>query len=120
MKSESNNIPLSVSRWSSTHKEDQFVVDNPATGKPIAVVQGGGATEIDGGCLALRTARQIDVGIVFVNNYFRGGIGMPFGGTKATGFGREHCIETLYEYGRTKAVRVPSVIGQIPQWRLFG
>jgi len=70
--------------------------------------------------LALRTARQIDVGIVFVNNYFRGGIGMPFGGTKATGFGREHCIETLYEYGRTKAVRVPSGIGQIPQWRMFG
>jgi len=68
--------------------------------------------------LAMRTARQIDAGIVYVNNYFRGGIGGPFGGTKASGFGREHSIETLHEYGRSKAVRVPSGIGEIPQWKI--
>lgn len=68
--------------------------------------------------LALRTARQIDAGIVFINNYFRGGLGAPFGGAKASGFGREHSIETLYEYGRSKAVREPSGLGQIPQWTI--
>jgi acyl-CoA reductase-like NAD-dependent aldehyde dehydrogenase len=68
--------------------------------------------------LAMRTARQIEAGIIYVNNYFRGGIGGPFGGTKASGFGREHSIETLYEYGRSKAVREPSGIGQILQWRV--
>ena len=68
--------------------------------------------------LALRTARQIEAGIVYVNNYYRGGIGGPFGGTKASGFGREHSIETLHDYGRSKAVRIPSGIGPIPQWKI--
>lgn len=68
--------------------------------------------------LALSTSRKIEAGIVYVNNYYRGGIGGPFGGTKASGFGREHAIETLYDYGRSKAVRVPSGIGEIPQWKI--
>jgi acyl-CoA reductase-like NAD-dependent aldehyde dehydrogenase len=68
--------------------------------------------------LALGTARRLDAGIVYINNYFRGGIGAPFGGTKASGFGREHSIETLYEYGWSKAVRQPSGLGVVPQWRI--
>jgi len=68
--------------------------------------------------LALSVARRLDVGIVYINNYFRGGIGAPFGGTKASGFGREHSIETLYEYGWSKAVRQPSGLGVVPQWRI--
>jgi acyl-CoA reductase-like NAD-dependent aldehyde dehydrogenase len=68
--------------------------------------------------LALSTARRLDAGIVYINNYFRGGIGAPFGGTKASGFGREHSIETLYEYGWSKAVRQPSGLGVVPQWRI--
>lgn len=67
---------------------------------------------------AMRVSRHLDVGIVYVNNYFRGGIGGPFGGTKASGFGREHAIETLREYGRSKAVRTPSGVGEVPQWRV--
>ncbi len=68
--------------------------------------------------LALQTARRLDAGIVYINNFFRGGVGAPFGGTKASGFGREHCIETLHEYGWSKAVRQPSGQGVIPQWRI--
>jgi acyl-CoA reductase-like NAD-dependent aldehyde dehydrogenase len=68
--------------------------------------------------LALRTARRIDAGMVYINNYFRGGVGAPFGGTKASGFGREHCIQTLYEYGWSKTVREPSGSGPIPQWTI--
>jgi acyl-CoA reductase-like NAD-dependent aldehyde dehydrogenase len=64
-----------------------------------------------------RVARRIDVGMVFINNYFRGTGGTPFGGTKHSGYGREHAIETLREYSYTKIVRFPSGLGTIPSWR---
>jgi acyl-CoA reductase-like NAD-dependent aldehyde dehydrogenase len=64
-----------------------------------------------------RIARRIDVGMVFINNYFRGTGGTPFGGTKHSGYGREHAIETLREYSYTKIVRFPSGLGAIPEWR---
>jgi acyl-CoA reductase-like NAD-dependent aldehyde dehydrogenase len=57
---------------------------------------------------AFRVARRIDVGMVFIINYFRGVIGTPFGGTKYSGYGREHAIETLREFSYTKMVRFPS------------
>lgn len=63
-----------------------------------------------------RVARQVDVGIVLFNTYNRGGVGMPFGGAKHTGFGREHCLDTLKEFGRLKTVRHPSGLGRIPNW----
>lgn len=65
---------------------------------------------------AWRIARKLDVGIVFLNNYFRGVGGMPFGGAKASGYGREHTIETLKEYGRVKLVSIPTGLRDIPQW----
>jgi acyl-CoA reductase-like NAD-dependent aldehyde dehydrogenase len=40
-------------RWSSEDATDQFTVDNPATGAPVAVVQGVGEKEVDA---AMRTA----------------------------------------------------------------
>jgi acyl-CoA reductase-like NAD-dependent aldehyde dehydrogenase len=58
--------------------------------------------------------------MVFINNYFRGVIGTPFGGTKHSGYGREHAIETLREFGYTKMVRFPSGLGTIPSWRAVG
>jgi acyl-CoA reductase-like NAD-dependent aldehyde dehydrogenase len=64
-----------------------------------------------------RVARRIDVGMAFINNYFRGVIGTPFGGTKSSGYGREHAIETLREFTYTKMVRFPSGLGTIPSWR---
>jgi acyl-CoA reductase-like NAD-dependent aldehyde dehydrogenase len=69
---------------------------------------------------AFRVARRIDVGMVFINNYFRGVLGTPFGGTKRSGYGREHAIETLREFGYTKMVRFPSGLGTIPSWRAVG
>jgi acyl-CoA reductase-like NAD-dependent aldehyde dehydrogenase len=64
-----------------------------------------------------RMARRVEVGMVFLNNYFRGTGGTPFGGTKHSGYGREHAIETLREYTYTKIVRFPSGLGTIPAWR---
>ena len=65
-------------------------------------------------------ARRIDVGMAFINNYFRGTQGTPFGGTKHSGHGREHAIETLREFTYTKMVRFPSGLGTIPSWRAVG
>jgi acyl-CoA reductase-like NAD-dependent aldehyde dehydrogenase len=66
--------------------------------------------------LLMRAARRLNVGVVFANNYYRAILGTPFGGTKASGYGREHALQTLREYGRSKAIRMPSGEGQIPQW----
>lgn len=65
---------------------------------------------------AMRLARRLHAGMIYVNNYFRGGVGAPFGGVKASGFGREHCAQTFYEYGWIKTVRYPSGVGHIPRW----
>ena len=42
-------IPLTRTRtrWSSASTDDQFVVENPATGQTITVVQGAGPVEVD-------------------------------------------------------------------------
>jgi acyl-CoA reductase-like NAD-dependent aldehyde dehydrogenase len=65
----------------------------------------------------LRTARKIDAGMVFVNNYFRNLLGTPFSGAKHSGYGREHCIGALREWSRAKTIRQPSGLGQVPDWR---
>lgn len=66
--------------------------------------------------LLMRAARRLNVGVVFANNYYRAILGTPFGGAKASGYGREHALQTLREYGRSKAIRLPSGEGRIPQW----
>ncbi len=63
-----------------------------------------------------RAARRIDAGIVFINNYNRGGNGTPFGGTKSSGYGRERAMMTLNEFTYVKALRIPTGIGEVPQW----
>jgi acyl-CoA reductase-like NAD-dependent aldehyde dehydrogenase len=69
---------------------------------------------------ALRVARRIDVGVVLINNYFRGLLGLPFGGAKHSGYGREHTIQTLAHFGYRKLIRFPSGTGTWPQWRAVG
>ena len=66
---------------------------------------------------ALRMSRKIDAGIVFLNNNYRLFLGTPFGGAKQSGYGREHCIETLREWSRAKNIRQPSGMSKIPTWR---
>ncbi|MEW5421748.1 aldehyde dehydrogenase family protein [Amorphus sp. 3PC139-8] len=58
----------------------------------------------DGG-RAMRLARKIRVGQVFINNYGAGGgIELPFGGVKASGHGREKGFEALYGFSVTKTI----------------
>ena len=66
---------------------------------------------------AAAMAARLEVGMVFVNNYTRRTfIGSPFGGVKASGYGREYAPETMHEFVRAKNVRFPSGRGEIPGW----
>ena len=57
------------------------------------------------GSRAIRVARQIMVGQVFVNAYGAGGgIELPFGGMKKSGHGREKGFDALYEFAATRTI----------------
>jgi aldehyde dehydrogenase (NAD+) len=57
--------------------------------------------------LAHWLAAELRVSQVFVNNYAAaGGVELPFGGCKKSGFGREKGFTALHEYTRTKAIAV--------------
>ena len=53
---------------------------------------------------ALRLAKRLDAGTVYVNEYFAGEMASPFGGVKKSGIGRERGLETLANYTRVKNV----------------
>jgi aldehyde dehydrogenase (NAD+) len=59
------------------------------------------------GSRALRMARRLRCGQVFINNYGAGGgIELPFGGVKRSGHGREKGFEALYGFSTLKTVAV--------------
>lgn len=59
------------------------------------------------GSRALRVARALKCGQVFVNNYGAGGgIELPFGGVKSSGHGREKGFEALYGFAALKTVAI--------------
>ncbi|WP_339393827.1 MULTISPECIES: aldehyde dehydrogenase family protein [Brevibacterium] len=54
---------------------------------------------------AHRVAAEVEAGQVFVNTYGAGGgVELPFGGFRKSGYGREKSIEALDEYTQTKTV----------------
>lgn len=53
-----------------------------------------------------RAMRDIEAGITWVNQLHYGYDEMPFGGTKASGVGKEHGLEALEEYTEWKSVVV--------------
>jgi acyl-CoA reductase-like NAD-dependent aldehyde dehydrogenase len=55
---------------------------------------------------AFRMTKKLRVGTVWVNAYRTLNFAMPFGGVKASGFGRENGSEGLHEYLRDKAVPI--------------
>ena len=57
------------------------------------------------GSRAMRMARAISTGQVFINNYGAGGgVELPFGGVGKSGHGREKGFEALYAFTRLKTV----------------
>jgi 2-formylbenzoate dehydrogenase len=55
---------------------------------------------------AHRMAAELEAGYVWVNGSSRHYWGLPFGGVKASGIGREESIDELLSYTQTKAVTV--------------
>jgi aldehyde dehydrogenase (NAD+) len=55
---------------------------------------------------ALRVADQLEAGQVFINSWSPGAVQTPFGGYKASGYGREKGVEALHHYSQLKSVTV--------------
>ena len=59
------------------------------------------------GARQLRVARALECGQVFINNYGAGGgVELPFGGVKGSGFGREKGMEALYGFSTLKTIAI--------------
>ncbi|CAH2913531.1 MAG: Aldehyde dehydrogenase (EC [uncultured Paraburkholderia sp.] len=58
------------------------------------------------GARALRLARKLQAGQVFINNYGAGGVELPFGGVKASGHGREKGFEALLGFTALKTIAI--------------
>jgi len=55
---------------------------------------------------AMRAARAVHAGRIWINTYRVTGVNVPFGGFKQSGYGREAGIEALKDYTETKAVMI--------------
>jgi betaine-aldehyde dehydrogenase len=55
---------------------------------------------------AHRASRRVEAGYVWVNNAAPHFVGVPFGGYKLSGIGREESIEELYAFSQTKNVNI--------------
>ena len=89
---------LSVIRFS-----DESEAVEIANGTRYGLVGGVFTPDID---LALRTARQMRGGQIFVNEWFAGGVETPFGGYGKSGYGREKGREALLNYVQTKNIAI--------------
>jgi aldehyde dehydrogenase (NAD+) len=59
------------------------------------------------GSRQLRMAKRVQSGQVFINNYGAGGgVELPFGGVKSSGYGREKGFEALYGFTTLKTVAI--------------
>ncbi|EGL81742.1 Aldehyde Dehydrogenase [Caldalkalibacillus thermarum TA2.A1] len=84
--------------------EDETEAVQLANGTPYGLVAGIWTKNIG---RAHRLAKQIRAGQIFINNYGAGGgVEMPFGGYKKSGFGREKGLEALRNYTQLKNVAV--------------
>ena len=57
MTQEAPPLARSRTRWSSASVDDQFIVENPATGQPVTLVQGAGPDEVDQAVRAAHAAQ---------------------------------------------------------------
>ena len=81
--------------------EDEAI--NITNSTDYGLVSGVFTTDID---LAMRAAKKIRAGQVFVNEWYAGGVETPFGGYGKSGYGREKGREALWNYVQTKNIAV--------------
>lgn len=89
---------LSVIRW--TDEDDPVAIANSVEYGLTASVYTNDVRR------AHRIAHALDAGYVWVNETARHFMGMPFGGFKSSGLGREESIEELLSYTQTKSINV--------------
>ena len=53
---------------------------------------------------AHRLSQKIRAGLIFINEWFAGGVETPFGGFGKSGYGREKGREALWNYVQTKNI----------------
>lgn len=87
---------LSVIRW-----KDQNQMIREANDVRYGLAAGIYTTNIAN---AMRTARELKSGSVWINKYFNLVDGSPFGGVKDSGIGSEYCAETLNMYTHPKSI----------------
>jgi gamma-glutamyl-gamma-aminobutyraldehyde dehydrogenase len=56
--------------------------------------------------VALKTVRDLEAGVIWVNCFDNGDMTQPFGGYKQSGQGRDKCLESLLSYTQTKSAWV--------------
>jgi acyl-CoA reductase-like NAD-dependent aldehyde dehydrogenase len=74
-----------------------------ANGTPYGLVAGVYTNDLT---LAHWTAKRLEAGQVFVNEWYAGGVETPFGGVKYSGYGREKGQEALLNYVQTKNIAI--------------
>ncbi len=75
-----------------------------ANGTPYGLIAGVWTRD---GARQLRVARKLRCGQVFINNYGAGGgVELPFGGVKHSGYGREKGFEALYGFTTLKTIAI--------------
>jgi acyl-CoA reductase-like NAD-dependent aldehyde dehydrogenase len=72
-----------------------------ANGTPYALVAGLYTRDLS---KAHGIAARLDAGQVYINEFFAGGIETPFGGNRASGFGRTKGLEALASFSKLKCV----------------
>lgn len=55
---------------------------------------------------ATKTVRQIEAGYIWINQVSKHFIGVPFGGAKESGVGKEECLEELLSFTEIKSVNI--------------
>ncbi|KAL2822443.1 aldehyde dehydrogenase domain-containing protein [Aspergillus granulosus] len=58
---------------------------------------------------AHRVVQKIEAGFIWVNQVGRHFLGVPFGGVKASGMGRDECLEEMLSFTQTKSVSISLV-----------
>jgi betaine-aldehyde dehydrogenase len=89
---------LSILRWSDV--EEVIAMANSVEYGLTAAIWTSDITQ------ALRTAKRVQSGFVWVNGVNSHVRAVPFGGYKNSGIGRERGIEELYSYTEEKSVQI--------------
>ncbi|CAK7201823.1 hypothetical protein SEUCBS139899_004538 [Sporothrix eucalyptigena] len=89
---------MSVFRWT-----DEADVVRQANSTPYGLTA---AVFTENMATAQRTVAQLEAGFIWVNQVSKHFVGVPFGGFKESGQGREECLDELLSFTQTKSVNI--------------